>query len=107
MPRPTTRGSFSGYFIDWIDRAADRGVRFTRVDSGGFVEIVRGQMENAPADPPTRYRVEIDGPNIRVFGDPIDATDTSLLVLHYQTDATDNDTWEELNGAATTTGERV
>ncbi len=65
--QPTTRGQFSGYFIDWIDRPADRGVRFTRVDNGGFNEIVRGQMAAATPDPPTRWKVVVAADIIQVF----------------------------------------
>ena len=42
--RPTQRSgldAFSGYFVDWIDRTTDRGLRLTRVDAGAFVEIDR------------------------------------------------------------------
>ena len=69
---PTTRSQFSGYFIDWIDRPADRGVRFTRVDGGVFNEIVLGQPEDPDAEPPSHYRVEISGANIRVYVDEAD-----------------------------------
>jgi PKD repeat protein len=69
---PSTRAGFSGYFFDWIDRDGDRGVRFTRSDGGPDTILVNGQgLADAPADPPIHYRVEIDGPNIRIFGDDV------------------------------------
>ena len=67
----TGAGAFRGYFIDWIDRESDRGVRLSRGDAGGFAELVRGQMADAPVDPPTHWRVEVDGAAIRVFGDDV------------------------------------
>jgi PKD repeat protein len=69
--RPSHRYAvgWSGYFIDWIDRPSDRGVRLTRVDNGAFNELVRGQGAEAPANPPTRWAVLVQGPRIQVFGD--------------------------------------
>ena len=66
--QPTTRGQFSGYFLDWIDRPSDRGVRFTRCDNGNCGAIlVPGQGDAAPAEPPSHYRVVVDGANIRIY----------------------------------------
>ena len=67
---PLPRGQTSGYFIDWIDRTADRGVRFTRVDNGSLIELVRG-APNSPDEPPRRWRVSVSGPLIRVFADAV------------------------------------
>ncbi|MBI4600697.1 MAG: PKD domain-containing protein, partial [Planctomycetes bacterium] len=70
--RATHRGdpAFSGYFVDWIDRTDDRGLRFTRVDGGRFVEIIRGQASiPVPDEPPVVWRVELDGDHIKLFGD--------------------------------------
>lgn len=72
--RPTARGgagAFSGYFIDWIDRASDRGVRLTRVDNGAQTLLVAGQQGAASADPPARWRVSVQGAHIRVHGDDV------------------------------------
>lgn len=70
--KPTHRydPTFTGYFVDWIDRAADHGLRFTRVDNGGLVEIVRGAA-GSPVDPPLTWRVELTNTRIRVFGDDV------------------------------------
>jgi PKD repeat protein len=81
--RPTARlgaMAFSGYFIDWIDRPADRGIRLTRANNGVLTTVVPGQGAAAPAAPPLHYRVEVDGASIRVFGDGvkyIDFVDTA------------------------------
>ena len=67
---PSSRGVFRGYYFDWIDRDSDRGIRLTRSDGAPDSILVNGQgVENAPADPPTHYRVEINGPRIRIWGD--------------------------------------
>lgn len=74
--RPTQRygaSAFSGYFIDWIDRAEDRGVRLTRDDNGTLVLLVAGQGAAAPKDPPSRYRVVTLGERIQVFTDDADS----------------------------------
>jgi PKD repeat protein len=70
--RPTQRydAQFKGYFVDWIDRTVDRGLRFTRVDSGQLVEIVRGAPDS-PLEPPLRWRIEVDDTNIRLYGDDV------------------------------------
>jgi PKD repeat protein len=43
------RWSNSGYTIDWIDRASDRGYRFIRWDQGGFTVLDTLRVD--PADP--------------------------------------------------------
>jgi PKD repeat protein len=68
---PTIRWQTTGYFIDWIDRPQDRGIRFTRADGGGVLsELVLG-ADTSPPEPPLRWRVEVEGPTIRVYGDNI------------------------------------
>src|SRR4030095_12611149 len=62
---PTQRfdGAFRGYFVDWIDRSTDRGPRFTRVDNGALVELVRGVANITvpiPQDPPLTWRIEVE-----------------------------------------------
>jgi PKD repeat protein len=71
MPTQRGAGGFSGYFVDWIDRASDRGLRLSRVDSGVFVEIVRGQGAAAPPDVPLHWRLDLDGDRIRLSGDDV------------------------------------
>ena len=74
---PTRRGGgFSGYFIDWIDRASDRGVRLTRYDNGTPNELVRGQGAAATPDPPATWRVVTTASNVQVYGDEV------LLIDH-------------------------
>ncbi len=66
--------AFDGYFVDWIDRPIDRGPRFTRVDNGALVELVRGVADITvpiPPDPPLTWRIEVDATNIRVYGDGV------------------------------------
>jgi PKD repeat protein len=58
--------AFSGYFIDWIDRTSDRGLRITRVDNGFLNTPTLG---GGPADVPLRWRVEMTATKILVYGD--------------------------------------
>ena len=70
---PTLRagaGEFQGYFVDWIDREADRGLRLSRRDPGAFVTLVEGQGADA-TEPPGEWRVEVVGPSIKVWGDDV------------------------------------
>jgi len=69
--RVAPRGAFSGYFIDWIDRVNDRGVRLSRVDNGAFVELQNQVLEDSPVDPPTSWRVETTPTHVRVWGDDV------------------------------------
>lgn len=77
--RPTHRydSAFTGYFVDWIDRADDRGLRLTRVDNGTLVEVVRGQASGVPVpdDVPLEWVVEVDAERIRLSCDGVDAID--------------------------------
>lgn len=73
--RPTHRydPAFTGYFVDWIDRADDRGLRLTRVDNGRLVEVVRGQASGieVPPDVPLEWVVEVRGDSIRLICDGV------------------------------------
>ncbi|HVR73424.1 MAG TPA: PKD domain-containing protein [Planctomycetota bacterium] len=82
--RPTHRldGGMTGYFVDWIDRPSDHGLRLTRVDNGVLVLLVGGAA-GSPAEPPLEWRVEITTQKIRVYGDDvlyIDHTDSTYRV---------------------------
>ena len=71
---PSLRWSTNGYFIDWIDRASDFGIRFTKVVNGALQEIVPQQtptVNPVPVDPPQLWRIEVQGPTIRFFGDGV------------------------------------
>jgi len=75
---PTQRtgdGAFSGYFIDWIDRASDRGPRLTRSDAGEVIDLANfglgNLLDEVPAEPPAHWQIEVNGDQIRVFGDDV------------------------------------
>lgn len=77
--KPTHRydAGFTGYFVDWIDRAGDRGFRLSRSDGGVLAELVLGVASGItpPDDPPVVWTVEIDGDHIRLSGDGIEYFD--------------------------------
>lgn len=65
---PTHRysGSINGYFLDWIDRASDRGMRLFRVDNGVHTQLA-GRTDSI--DPPGRWRIEFTETGFQVLGD--------------------------------------
>ena len=69
--QPTNRAQFSGYFLDWIDRASDHGFRCFRSDGGAHTPLDPGGQLDAPVDPPRNWRIEVSGSNIKAFGDGI------------------------------------
>ncbi|MEC9348896.1 MAG: hypothetical protein VX387_04165, partial [Planctomycetota bacterium] len=56
----------SGYCLDWIDRANDRGVRLLRID--GVRQELLGNVGELRG-PPLNWRVTVDATTIRVWGD--------------------------------------
>ncbi len=61
------RWQTSGYTIDWIDRVDDHGFRFIRSDNGTHTGARRFGTDLI--DPPTNWRVVVEGATIRFFGD--------------------------------------
>ncbi|MGQ9588842.1 MAG: PKD domain-containing protein [Planctomycetota bacterium] len=70
--KPTQRFEATnvGYEIDWIDRATDHGIRLVRFDGGTFaiLDIAARDPVQYP-DPPTDWKIVVEGPAIRIFGD--------------------------------------
>jgi len=67
---PTQRWEISGYDVWWIDRGQDFGISIRRWDAGVLTFLTPGTF-GAVSDPPLLWRVEVDGPAIRVFGDGV------------------------------------
>ena len=70
--KPTWRydATINGYTVDWIDRTADHGVRLIRVTDGAQTVLDIGARDpSLYPDPPTYWRVVVEGQVIRVFGD--------------------------------------
>jgi PKD repeat protein len=61
------RGATSGYTVDWIDRAADRGYHIIAFDNGAARLL--GTGGGGDVDPGTRWRIEIDGDVIQLYVD--------------------------------------
>ena len=70
--KPTSRGegSNTGYTVDWLDRAEDRGIRLLRIDTGG-AQVGIGFAGHDLTEPPSSWKVIVDGDFIRVFGDEV------------------------------------
>lgn len=64
---PTSRGQTSGYTVSWIDREGGRGIVITRFDDGVPTPLSSGTP--VLAEPPSRWRIEVAGPLILVYGD--------------------------------------
>jgi hypothetical protein len=69
---PGVRGSryagMSGYTVDWIDRAADHGVRCHKWTNGLESGLLPDGLFTEP-EPPERWRIEIHGDTISIFLD--------------------------------------
>jgi hypothetical protein len=63
--RPRGAGN-SGYSVDWIDRAADRGYRISVWNDGVETSLLAG---NGDMDPGAEWAVEFEGDTIRVLAD--------------------------------------
>jgi hypothetical protein len=64
----------SGYTFWWIDRASDFGLSLARWDRGALTILHSGTGDLFP-QPPRVWRVEIEGPSLRLFGDGVLAID--------------------------------
>ncbi len=67
---PTHRYVASGYEVDWIDRAEDRGYRFLRSDNGTHTVIAGPTL--AAFDLGTNWRLEVDGDNLKLYVDEVE-----------------------------------
>jgi len=74
---PTRRmdPSESGYILDWIDRAADQGLRLLSFDGGQARELQVGTPQFA--EPPSNWRIVLDSRRIRVFADGVPCMDVA------------------------------
>ncbi|MBN1444312.1 MAG: PKD domain-containing protein, partial [Planctomycetes bacterium] len=68
---PTTRGQTSGYTVWWIDRVEDFGIVLARRDNGALTQLQAGTGD-AILDPPLTWRIEVEGPTIRILGDGVE-----------------------------------
>ena len=64
---PTTRATFSGYTLDWIDRVDDFGLRLIRYDAGVPTALQLGTPELFEL--PTEWNVEVEGDSIFISAD--------------------------------------
>lgn len=65
---PILRWNNEAYDVWWIDRDVDFGLGIHEW-AGGQVTFLTPGTFDLVAEPPERWRIEVDGPSIRVFGD--------------------------------------
>ncbi|MEM7263465.1 MAG: PKD domain-containing protein, partial [Planctomycetota bacterium] len=79
------RGTGNTYNLWWIDRAQDKGLNLFKRVNGAFTILHASNPATAPADPPSRWRVEVVGDRIRADGDGqlmVDVVDTQFRGGH-------------------------
>ncbi len=69
---PISRWNTTGYSLWWIDRDSDFGMGLHRWTGGGLVELAVSK-NTAPAitEPPRRWTITVEGPQITAYGDGI------------------------------------
>jgi hypothetical protein len=73
-------GDFSGYVVDWIDRAADHGFRLTLYDGLLELPLVAGGP-HMPDEPPLHWQIDVTETAIQVRGDGVLYIDAPKLTI--------------------------